>query len=287
MINHSFIHLPGIGETTERKLWDQGVRSWDDLELSLGDVFGAKKAATVAASLEESRVALESGEFKYFADRMKNAHMWRLIPECIDSVAYLDIETTGLGFPPQSHSTTIAVLFKGELIVEHEPDRKLALLERLEAEAKILITFNGVCFDIPFLRHEVGLALGLPHVDLCLWFRRHDIRGGLKAIQRAFPQVHQRSSMDIDGFDAVRLWRMHKRGVPRALETLMTYNAEDSLVLQPLMNIAYERELVRHSHLPLRSLGEPPPLPSIATEVDAFAYAVLRGEESWQVPEGW
>ena len=93
--------------------------------------------------------------------------------------------------------------------------------------------------------------------------------------------------MDIDGFDAVRLWRMHKRGVPRALETLMTYNAEDSLVLQPLLHIAYEREFDRHPELPLRSLNEPLPLPAIATQVDPFAYAVLRGEESWQIPEGW
>jgi uncharacterized protein YprB with RNaseH-like and TPR domain len=287
MLNYSFLHIPGIGETTEKRLWDQGVRSWDDLESSLGDVFGAKKAATVAAHLEESRAAFESGEFKYFSERMKGAHMWRLIPQCQDAVAYLDIETTGLGFPPQSHSTTIAVLFKGELIVEHEPERKLALLERLEAEAKMIVTFNGMCFDMPFLRHETGLELRVPHVDLCIWFRRHDIRGGLKAIQRAFPEVHQRSSMDIDGFDAVRLWRMHKRGVPRALETLMTYNAEDSLVLQPLMHIAFERELSRHAHLPLRSLETPPPLPSIQTEVCSYVYSLLRGEETWTVPEGW
>ena len=157
MLNHSFLHLPGIGETTEKRLWTEGVRSWDDLESSLGDVFGAKKAASVAASLEESRAALESGEFRYFADRMKGAHMWRLIPECQDSVAYLDIETTGLGFPPQSHSTTIAVLWKGELFVEHEPAKKLELLQRLEAEAKMVVTFNGLCFDMPFLRHETGL----------------------------------------------------------------------------------------------------------------------------------
>jgi len=287
MLNHSFLHLPGIGETTEKRLWDQGVRSWDDLESSLGDVFGAKKAATVAAGLEESRAAFESGEFRYFAERMKGAHMWRLIPECQDSIAYLDIETTGLGFPPESHSTTIAVLWKGELFVEHEPSRKQALLERLEAEAKMVVTFNGLCFDLPFLRNETGLELRMPHVDLCVWFRRHDIRGGLKAIQRAFPEVHQRSSMDIDGFDAVRLWRMHKRGVPRALETLMTYNAEDSLVLQPLLRIAYEREFERHPHLPLRGLDEAPALPPIQTEVDSYVYSLLRGEESWSVPEGW
>lgn len=287
MLEHSFLHLPGIGETTERKLWDQGVRSWSDLEVSLGDVFGKKKASSVAIALEESRSAYESGEFRYFAERMKGAHMWRLLPLCADSVAFLDIETTGLGFPPMSHSTTIAVLFNGEIIVEHDHERKRELLDRLEREAKMIVTFNGACFDLPFLRAEYDLPLQIPHLDLRIWFGRHAIKGGLKAIQRAFPQVHQRSSMDIDGFDAVRLWRMHKRGVPRALETLMTYNAEDSLVLEPLMYLAYELEQANHAHLPLRPLPAAKPLPALATEVDPFVYSLLRGEETWQVPDGW
>ena len=287
MITNSFLHLPGIGETTERRLWDQGVRSWDDLESSLGDVFGAKKAATVAAALDESRAAFDSGELRYFAERMKGGHMWRLVPSCADSIAYLDIETTGLGFPPQSHSTTIAVLFKGEILVEHEPQRKLELLQRLEAEAKMVCTFNGLCFDMPFLRHETGLDLRLPHVDLRVWYGRHQLKGGLKAIQRAHPQVHQRSSMDIDGFDAVRLWRMHKRGVPRALETLMTYNAEDSLVLEPLLYLAYAREQAAQTIFPLPDLPTAAALPPLSTDVCPIVYRILRGEESWDVPEGW
>lgn len=287
MIENSFIHLPGIGEQTERKLWDQGLRSWDDLESSVFDVFGKKKAATVLVGLEESRAALESGEFKYFCDRMKSSHAWRLVPPCSEAIAYLDIETTGLGFPPQSHSTTIAVLFKGEILIEHEPRRKRELLERLEAEAKMMVTFNGLCFDLPFLRHETGLQLGMPHVDLRVWFRRHELGGGLKAIQRYFPEVHQRSSMDIDGFDAVRLWRMHKRGVPRALETLMTYNAEDSLVLQPLLYLAYEKEKARHPELRVPDLPDALPLPVLKTEVCDFVYKLLRGEETWQAPSGW
>jgi uncharacterized protein YprB with RNaseH-like and TPR domain len=287
MLTHSFLHLPGIGETTEQRLWDSGVRSWDDLESSLDGVFGKKKASSVAAALDESRAAFESGEYKYFAERMKGAHMWRLVPECADSIAYLDIETTGLGFPPMSESTTIAILFKGEIFVEHTAKKKRELLERIQNEAKMVVTFNGLCFDMPFLRHETELPLALLHVDLRVWFRRHGLTGGLKAIQRACPDVHQRSSMDIDGFDAVRLWRMHKRGVPRALETLMTYNAEDSLVLEPLLYLAYEREKSRMSHLPMRDLPAAGALPKLATEVDSFVYGLLRGQESWNVPEGW
>lgn len=277
MITHSFIHLPGIGEGTERKLWEKGVRSWDDLESSLNDVFGKKKAETLKLCLDESRAALEKQHLKYFAEKMKSAHVWRLVHPCSDSIAYLDIETTGLGFPPQSHSTTIAVLFKGEIMVEHDPAKKLALLQRLEAEAKMIVTFNGLCFDLPFLRRETGLEFKMPHVDLRVWFRRHGLGGGLKAIQKNFPNVHQRASMDIDGFDAVRLWKMHKRGVPRALETLMTYNAEDSLVLEPLLYVAYEKEKDQQPHFTLADLPLAKPLPSLNTEVCVKVYRALRG----------
>ncbi len=286
MIEHSFLHLPGIGEQTERKLWDQGVRHWNDLEVSLNEIFGSKKASKVAEALEASRAALESGELHYFQESLRSAHAWRLIPLCCDSVAYLDIETTGLGFPPVSHSTTIAVSFRGELFVEHEHAQKRALLERLEQEAKLFVTFNGLTFDLPFLRREFGLELSKPHVDLRVWFGRHGIKGGLKRIQAGFPEVHQRSSMDIDGFDAVRLWRMHERGVPRALETLMTYNAEDSVCLEPLLHLAYGWERTRFAHLDLAQLP-PMKVPAISTEVDSFVYGLLRGEESWNLPSDW
>lgn len=287
MIRHSFIHLPGIGETTERKLWDQGVRSWDDLESSLEDMFRGKRAATLAAAIEESRVALESREFRYFCDRMKSAHTWRMVSECCDAVAYLDIETTGLGFPPASHSTTIAVSFKGEILIEHEHEKKRALLERLNDEASLVVTFNGASFDLPFLRAEFDMDFNMPHVDLRMWMRRLGYTGGLKAIQLALPEIHQRSSMDIDGFDAVRLWRMYKRGVPRALETLMTYNAEDSICLEPMLYLAHEREVLSHPHLPLQPLPEMRALPKIPTSVCEFVYGLLRGQESWNIPEDW
>ncbi len=286
MLQSSFLHLPGIGETTERALWDQGVRHWDDLESMAGEVFGAKKAQKCLVGLEESRAALEAGELGFFGERLGNAHTWRMIPSCEDSIAYLDIETTGLGFPPVSHSTTVAVSFRGELFVEHEPQKKRALFEKLEREAKMWVTFNGLCFDLPFLRRELGLKFAQPHVDLRVWFNKHGLKGGLKKIQLGFPQVHQRSSMDIDGFDAVRLWRMHKRGVPGALETLMTYNAEDTIVLESLMCIAWQMERDRLTEFALPERAEAK-LPVITTRVHESVYDLLRGRASWEVPDGW
>jgi uncharacterized protein len=282
MLESSFLQLPGIGENTERSLWNQGIRHWNDLREAAPDIFGNKKAQKCLLALEESRVALEAGEFSFFQQRLGNAHAWRMIPFCEKSIAYLDIETTGLGFPPVSQSTSIAVSFRGELFLEHDQTKKKNLLKKLHDEVQMWVTFNGLCFDLPFLRRETGLEFSHAHVDLRVWFNRLGLRGGLKKIQTQFSEIPSRDSMDIDGFDAVRLWRLHEQGVTGALETLLTYNAEDTVVLETLLALAWNLQLkafsdLGHVALEKRQLTK---LPQIPTQINHDVYRRLRGRES-------
>ena len=282
MLESSFLQLPGISENTERSLWNQGIRHWNDLRAAAPDIFGNKKAQKCLLALEESRVALEAREFSFFQQRLGNAHAWRMIPFCEKSIAYLDIETTGLGFPPASHSTSIAVSFRGELFLEHDQTKKKNLLKKLHDEVQMWVTFNGLCFDLPFLRRETGLAFSHAHVDLRVWFNRLGLRGGLKKIQMQFPEIPSRDSMDIDGFDAVRLWRLHEQGVAGALETLLTYNAEDTLVLETLLTLAWNLQMEAFGNLGHSALEkrEFPKTPQIPTQIDNDVYRRLRGRES-------
>ncbi len=278
MLQNSFVHLPGIGADTEQKLWDQGLKTWDDLSLNLSRLFGPQKAKKVAFALDESQAAHQAGEIKYFQEKFKSAEMWRLLPSLIQkksAIAYLDIETTGLGFPPQCQSTTISVLFKGQLHIEHDRQKKRQLLEQIQTEAELLVTFNGGTFDLPFLRREFRLLLRQTHLDLRYWMARLDYKGGLKKVQKAFSEIHQRRSMDIDGFDAVRLWNLHLRGVPKALETLMTYNAEDTVVLEQLIYCGLNLEAQRRPQLGLITYNIPQS-PKIPTQVCPFVYRALR-----------
>lgn len=280
MLEHSFVHLPGIGAETEQKLWSLGLSTWQDLATNLQEVFKGKKAQKIATALQECQEAHAKNEFDYFKPLLKGSEMWRLFPCLIkkgltEEIAYLDIETTGLGFPPESHSTTIAILFRGQLFVEHEQNKKLELLQWIDREAKMLVTFNGGPFDLPFLRREFHLHLSQAHLDLRFWFARLDLRGGLKKIQQSFHHVPQRGSMDIDGFDAVKLWQLHKRGVPRALETLMTYNAEDTIVLEQLVYCGLNLEARRRPCLGLPEYSLPKAL-KIPTEICPEVYRLLR-----------
>lgn len=281
MLQNSFVHLPSIGAQTETQLWSSGCHTWEHLENQLPKLFGRARAAKLALAIEESRAAHDAGELSYFVEKLKGSEKWRLLPTLLERgeshlIAYLDIETTGLGFPPECESTTIAVLFNGELFVEHEPARKRALIKRLQNEAKLFVTFNGLTFDLPFLRREYGLQLQHPHVDLRYWFANLGFSGGLKRIQTGFPEIHQRGSMDIDGFDAVRLWRLHNQGVANALETLKTYNAEDTIVLEQLVFLGLNLEARRRPTLSLKQ-HEFPRSPKIATQVCAKVYRMLRG----------
>lgn len=283
MLENSFAHLPGISTDIESKLWKLGYHTWDHLEENIAEVFGAKKAAKVLIGIEESRAALDMGEYQFFQNKFKGPEKWRCLPALMSKdqckqIAYLDIETTGLGFPPAAYSTSIAVLFGGELFVEYKHEKKRDLMRRLQDEAACFVTFNGASFDLPFLRREFDLELRNPHVDLRYWMTKHGHRGGLKKIQQAFAEVRQRDSMDIDGYDAVRLWRMHEWGVERALETLMTYNAEDTVVLEQLMYCCLNLEAAFNPHLRLTTY-EIPMCPPIPYRVCPDVYRKLR--EPW------
>ena len=275
MLTRSFVHLDGIGPVRERKLWGQGIAHWDSLEAQADKLVRADKLEATRMELQRSREALERNDLFYFYQKLPREQLWRLLPGRLDEVAYLDIETTGLGMPPVSESTTVTFVHRGELLQEHSHRLKSLLVKKVASECKILCTFFGEVFDVPFLRNEYGVPFEVAHLDLCFWLKRLGFKGGLKRIQKEFPDIPARQSLDIDGFDAVRLWNLHLGGMRGALETLLAYNAEDTVVLEPLLIKAYNLQIARHSELRLEPLVEKAPL-QVPSRVHPEVYAALR-----------
>jgi uncharacterized protein YprB with RNaseH-like and TPR domain len=269
LLRETFVHIPGIGPSKERKLWDAGVRDWSAFR---------DPSPRAAEVLRRSEVALAENDLHWFYGMLPRSELWRLVPGNLKDAAFLDIETTGLGPPPQAESTTITFVFRGELFQEHERARKLRLIRDILSECSLIVSFFGEVFDVPFLEKEFGLEFRKAHVDLCFWLKRHGLKGGLKRIQKLFAEIPERDSMDIDGFDAVRLWKLHQRGVKGALDTLLTYNAEDTIVLEPLLMRAWELERAAR---PERGLPElrARRMPVVRTRVHEEVYALLRGAE--------
>ncbi|MBC7659293.1 MAG: ribonuclease H-like domain-containing protein [Chitinophagaceae bacterium] len=280
LLRKSFIHLRGVGERTEKHLWSLGIHDWEDLSREASQIFGARKLADIQEDLDLTLEAWEKRDLYYFHKALPSADRWRMIRGAFDDIAYFDIEASGGGLPPLAESTVIAFLFRGELLQEHEKNAKRALIHYILEEASLLATFNGAAYDVPFLAHEFEVPFAKAHVDLCHWLRNQGFKGGLKAIQKAFPHLHQRSSMDIDGWDAVKLWRLYEQGHDAALTSLMCYNAEDVLILHPLLVEAYNRQSEANPELDAGLLSVSP-LPELTTEVDSAIFAKLRSGSSF------
>lgn len=283
LLRKSFVHLPGVGARKEAALWAKGITTWSDLLAVAPKHFRGKRLAEVQASLEESLGRWEAGDLAHFSRALPPSQRWRLIEGAYPEVSYLDIEATG-GYPPRGSSTVIGFLHQGVVLQEHDFRKKRDLIERILAETSLVCSYNGGSFDLPFLSAEFGIDFDVPHVDLCPWLRRHGFTGGLKAIQKSQIHLHQRASADINGSDAERLWRLHEQGVPGALRTLLTYNAEDVLILPGLLVDAYHREADAMPEEDLARLTEPD-LPSLETSVDWRVYELLKARTTAEVSD--
>jgi hypothetical protein len=101
-------------------------------------------------------------------------------------------------------------------------------------ENAVLVTYNGRRFDLPRLRHRLGCKFPYPHFDLAPALRAAGYGPGLKACERQLG-VTRRLCSELDGAIAVTLWQRFTRGDSSALETLLTYNAEDVLALERVL----------------------------------------------------
>ena len=259
MLLHTFIHLPGIGPKTERNLWDEGILTWDDfLEARLPLTRLHSRHGLFRSELAECEKRLQDADSSYFRRTIPSREGWRMYADFRINAAFLDIETTGL-FPYQDKVTLVGILdskgyhafIRGRNLrdIRTATDRhgiRVQLLRNVWRAIKkydLIVTYNGTLFDLPFLESTVRgskpLIGDIPHIDLRFTLRRIGLTGGLKAIEREIGMVRETPLSSLDGYDAVRLWKMWEAGDEGALHTLIRYNAEDVLSLPRLADMAY------------------------------------------------
>ena len=96
MPKNTFLHIPGLGIKTEQRIWNSGIHCWDDLVGQEIIHSSPKKGDVLKGSIEESIGHLSNRNPYFFGDRLLSNQFWRIFPEFRESVAYLDIDTTGL-----------------------------------------------------------------------------------------------------------------------------------------------------------------------------------------------
>jgi hypothetical protein len=235
-IENSFIPVRGVGETTERRLWEAGITHWEAFD---GSVVGPTTAERIRSFVDVATDHLDRGDARFFGESFPSNERWRLYENFRDDAVFFDIETTGLD--ADRHDVTTVSCYRGgdvETLVRGEDLTASALREQF-AGAPLLVSFNGARFDVPFLEQSFDLSVDAPHLDLMYPCRRLDLTGGLKRIERTVGIDRDRP--DVDGAEAVRLWRAYERGDEAALDTLVAYNREDTVNLERLADVVTER----------------------------------------------
>lgn len=239
MLSATFQHIQGVGEKTERRLWGKGCRSWEDL-LEHDFCLPAPRYKRVKAGILESMGRLDALDHGYFRESLGTNLSWRAFNAFRDHACFLDIETTGLF--ESDHTTTVCVHGPGgtkSYVAGINMDELAGDLEKY----RLIVSFNGARFDLPFLAKDLGMGFDQIHLDLVYPLRKLGFRGGLKAIERELGI--SRESDGVTGLDAVRLWHAYRTGRETevcgkkvegvdALNLLIGYNRDDTVNLELL-----------------------------------------------------
>jgi len=246
MLDSTFQHIRGFGEKSERRLWGRGCTTWE--HALVGD-FGLSPDACrrLRAGVLESRSRLAALDHGYFRERMPRNITWRAFRAFREYACFLDIETTGLS-PETSHVTTVCLHGPWGTRTYIAGANLEELAEDLE-RYRLIVSYNGARFDLPFLERSLGIRFHQIHFDLMPPLRRLGFRGGLKAVERRLGI--SRGSEGVTGLDAVRLWHSYRSRRPvtvagrtvageDALRLLVEYNRDDTVNLERLAELTVE-----------------------------------------------
>lgn len=237
MLRRTFQHISGIGPKTEARLWTKGIADWQTLLDAPETALPPKVRGALTAGAFDSLNAISQGDPAYFANRLPGHLQWRYFSDFRHETAYLDIETNGMD--AERGIITTIVLYDGRTIRHYVQGRNLDDFAQDIAPYKVLVTYNGKCFDIPYIERYFGITIRAAQIDLRYVLAKLGYKGGLKACETALG-IDRGTLRGVDGYFAVLLWYDYQQNRnEKALETLLAYNAEDVVNLEQLMVTAF------------------------------------------------
>ncbi|MCM2325333.1 MAG: ribonuclease H-like domain-containing protein [Candidatus Woesearchaeota archaeon] len=252
MIRSTFLFLPKIKQKKERSLWDRGIRTWDDFLSHEIKGISKKRKLAYDEEIKIAKRALFENDSGYFKDRLPGTETWRLYDYFREEAVFLDIEASGSS-RAGSYLTVIG-LFDGIDTKTMVKDMNLDVqaLQKELMRYKLLITFNGSSFDIPFLEKKYPrLIPDIPHIDIRHLCARIGLKGGLKDIEKQLGISRDNEVVKrMYGGDPIKLWRMYKGSRdPYYLELLVEYNEEDVINLKRIIDSIMPRLKKLYFHI--------------------------------------
>ena len=243
MIRNTYLFLPKIKHKKEQNIWEQGIKDWEDFLNNQVKGISKKSKAFYNRKLIEAKEALNKENSTYFIDKLPSTETWRLYNFFKDEAVFLDIETSS-STSIESYLTVIG-LFDGydTKIMVNGVNLNISALSKELRKYKLLITFNGSSFDIPYLNKKYpGLIPRIPHIDLRHLCNKIGLKGGLKHIEKQLGIKRNLIIERLYGGDALKLWHMYRgSGDKYYLNLLVEYNEEDVINLKKITDYVVEK----------------------------------------------
>lgn len=242
MITASFQLGAACGPRREQRLWEAGVTHWSAYD---GAPARAQLRGAAHIALREAIVsandALAAGDAARLGALLPAGEHWRLFSEFGKDAAYLDIETcddvkgfAGISAIGWLDRRGLRLVLAG---------RDLERFPELARGWSMLVSFNGLSFDVPILRRAFpDWQPPSAHVDLRHLLARLGVCGGLKAIERQLSALHLQRPAHVaalTGGDTGWLFRRGRDGDRAALRRFAEYNLYDVIALPTLMAHAH------------------------------------------------
>lgn len=254
MLTSSFIFAKGLNEEQERALWARGVTTWDVLRTQVGEaaeVLGNSRAQKLLEAVNEADQARTRGDAAWFKANWPERESWRLwrgfcAPQ---QAALVDIETTGLT-PGYDQITVIGLADtqRARVFVAGIPqpgDEAIAKFPDAMRDYRLLVTFNGTNFDVPFIEksfRESAFHFEMPHIDLIYPARSLGLSGGLKDMEKHLGIERAADIKEMRGTEAITLWGAWRNGDLAAYKRLTTYCKADCVNLAAFCDAVYDRK---------------------------------------------
>jgi hypothetical protein len=239
VIRHTFIFLEKVGQKKEEMLWQAGAHDWHSF-LSARQIHGISKKAKgyYDRQLSYASRALHNGDSSHFKGLGSEA--WRLYGFFKNECVFLDIEVSGVS---KHDDITMVGLYDGTQtrLMIRGINLDMAALKSELSTYKLIVTYNGRAFDLPFCRKRYpSLVPDIPDIDLRPLCQRLGMRGGLKEIEKSLNITRPPVVGAMYGGDPYRLWRMWRAsGDDYYLRLFIEYNEQDILSLKIICEHVY------------------------------------------------
>jgi uncharacterized protein len=246
MIRKDFSFIEGLTPRLRVEIENKKL-SWDDfLNGDVKDVSYLDEdiKKNIISKISLAKKKLGEKDYLFFSKNFEKKNHYLLFEHFLDGACYLDIETTGL-WRDKCRITTISVYDGKEMkTFIHGINMDEKEISKFLDKFKMIVTYNGIYFDVPFIEHKFPLVRSdnKLHADLRWACRKVGLFGGLKKIEKEVGITRGDDLEGVDGMMAVRLWKKYeKNGDEAALKLLVKYNQEDVYNLEKLAKIVMER----------------------------------------------